>query len=160
MTRAEKVATARQMREGGALLREIADRFGVSTSTVDAWLNDQDGSKARARKARYRGVCEDCGAPTSGTRSGLDHAPRWCKACGVEHGKEIQRRVLAARHAERDRLIEAWWNEGLSRREIADRLGWTFGHVQVEVCRLRERGYSLPYRYALRHPKHPEQVAA
>lgn len=37
-------------------------------------------AKARERKERYRGTCEECGAATSGCR-GPGKAPRFCRTC-------------------------------------------------------------------------------
>ena len=53
---------------------------------MDAW--DPTGEKARAVKARYRGVCRGCGAPTS-ARNGKGDAYAYCKAC---HPGSIGRR--------------------------------------------------------------------
>jgi DNA-binding CsgD family transcriptional regulator len=159
VTRAEKVAKAQELRRSGLKLREIGEQMGAAVSTVDCWLNDPDLARLRARKASYAGVCEDCGGPTSGTSSGFARVPRWCRTCAKPHKQAASRRALAAIHADRDRQIEVWWNEGLSMNEIADRLGWSRAHVQVELHKLRERGYHIPYRYALTRPRFPEQVA-
>jgi transposase len=64
------------------------------------------------------------------------------------------------RVAERAHQIERWWAEGVSRKEIAARLGWTDNHVSVEFARLRADGFDLPYRYKLSRPQHESQVAA
>lgn len=62
MTRAEKVAEVRALRESGLLLREVAERLGLSISAVSDYIHDPDGSKARARKRRlYSRPCIDCG---------------------------------------------------------------------------------------------------
>ena len=58
--RSGRVARARELRERGWLLREIAAEMGVVAQTVFAWLDDPDGSKLRERKQRYGGVCVDC----------------------------------------------------------------------------------------------------
>jgi IS30 family transposase len=128
VTRAEKVAKAQELRRSGLKLREIGEQMGAAVSTVDGWLNDSDGSRLRARKASYRGTCEDCGGPTSGTSSGVAREPRW--------------------------------NAGLTSAEIAARIGWSKSHVDVELQRLRARGFHIPYRYALTRPRFPEQMAA
>jgi len=46
-------------------IAEIARRLGRAEATVKAYLYDPTGEKARAVKARYRGVCPGCGAPTA-----------------------------------------------------------------------------------------------
>src|SRR6516162_2447097 len=49
----------------GLTIAEIARRLGRGEGTVKAYLCDPIGDKAREVKARYRGVCRGCGAPTS-----------------------------------------------------------------------------------------------
>jgi predicted transcriptional regulator len=49
----------------GLTIAEIARRLGRAEGTVKAYLYDPLGDKAREVKARYRGVCRGCGAPTS-----------------------------------------------------------------------------------------------
>ena len=49
----------------GLAIAEIARRLGRAEATVKAYLYDPTGDKARAVKARYRGVCRGCGAPTA-----------------------------------------------------------------------------------------------
>ena len=49
----------------GLTIAEIARRLGRAEGTVKAYLYDPSGAKAREVKARYRGVCRGCGAPTS-----------------------------------------------------------------------------------------------
>lgn len=71
---------AARLRGEGMLFREIAERFGISISYVQALVSDPDGAKDRARKASYGGTCEDCGGPTDGS-NGAAHAPRVCTIC-------------------------------------------------------------------------------
>lgn len=90
MTRAEKVARAQQLRGGGLLVREIAERMGVAKSTVDSWLNDPDGSRLKARKQSYAGECVECGAPTNGS-DGHAKAPKRCSECSHRYQHEQAR---------------------------------------------------------------------
>lgn len=90
MTREQKVARARELREGGALLREIADTMGVAKQTVHAWLADPDLSKQRVRRARYSRPCADCGKPTDGSGGYADPRAR-CSACAHVHKHETRR---------------------------------------------------------------------
>ena len=61
-------------------IAEIARRLGRAEGTVKAYLYDPIGDKAREVKARYRGVCRGCGAPTS-ARNGKGDAYAYCKRC-------------------------------------------------------------------------------
>ena len=49
----------------GLSIAEIARRLGRAQATIKSYLYDPTGDKARAVKARYRGVCRGCGAPTA-----------------------------------------------------------------------------------------------
>ncbi len=62
----------------GLTIAEIARRLGRAEGTVKAYLYDPIGEKAREVKARYRGVCRGCGAPTS-ARNGKGDAYAYCK---------------------------------------------------------------------------------
>ena len=64
----------------GLPIAEIARRLGRAEATVKAYLYDPTGDKARAVKARYRGVCRGCGAPTA-PRNGKGDAYAYCKRC-------------------------------------------------------------------------------
>jgi hypothetical protein len=86
--RGAKAAYVRALREQDpALAREtladlVALRFGATCSakTVADYLWDPTGAKAAARKAAYRGVCEQCGEPTSGG-DGPGRARALCQRC-------------------------------------------------------------------------------
>lgn len=131
---------ARELRGGGLLLREIAERMGVAVSTVGSWLTDPDGSRLRARKDGYRGVCEVCGAPTTGGNGYL--APRMCHRCNAIAAGERNKEQAAPQRA----LIEQLWAEGKTCREIGELLGWTGEYLIRGTGILRSRGYDLPLR--------------
>ena len=64
----------------GLAIAQIARRLGRAEATIKAYLYDPTGDKARAVKARYRGVCRGCGAPTA-PRNGKGDAYAYCKRC-------------------------------------------------------------------------------
>ena len=78
--RASTVEAIRALVAHGMTHREIAAELGFSRSTVRNYLNDPDGAKQRARRVRYQGECERCGAPTDGS-NGRDAAPTLCARC-------------------------------------------------------------------------------
>ena len=84
----------------GLTIAEIARRLGRAEGTVKAYLYDPMGDKAREVKARYRGVCRGCGAPTS-ARYGKGDAYAYCKRChpGAIARERTRRRVREAMRA-------------------------------------------------------------
>jgi hypothetical protein len=67
-------------RERGYTGTQIARRHGVGHTFVYSVLNDPTGAGERERRLRYRGTCEDCGAPTDGS-NGKARAPTRCHRC-------------------------------------------------------------------------------
>ena len=98
----------------GLTIAEIARRLGRAEGTVKAYLYDPIGEKAREVKARYRGVCRGCGAPTS-ARNGKGDAYAYCKRC---------RPGAIARQWTRERTREAMraWRARYARRAVLLRL--------------------------------------
>lgn len=70
-------------------------------------------------------------------------------ACGRRRDAKAERCQLCRREDRHERAerIERWWAEGLTLRQIAAKLEWTTNHAGVEVRKLREMGYDLPFRY-------------
>jgi hypothetical protein len=64
----------------GLTIAEIGRRLGRAEGTVKAYLYDPLGEQAREVKARYRGACRGCRAPTS-PRGGKGDAYEYCKRC-------------------------------------------------------------------------------
>jgi hypothetical protein len=81
--RLEKAQRAAELREQGYSVTSIGRLMGISRSYASGLLTDPDGSKDRARKESYGGVCEECGGPTSGAE-GPAHVARWCYHCGTQ----------------------------------------------------------------------------
>lgn len=100
------VAEVQALRQRGLKQREIAVRIGISRSRVCELLTDPDGTKARIRRDRYRGTCEDCGGPTDGS-NGRARAPSVCAKCEAQRrrdGRMWTRDTIVA-------AIQAWASE-------------------------------------------------
>ena len=81
LERRRAVALARHFaRPGGPVDRADRRSAGALTGDDKAYFYDPTGAKAREVKARYRGVCRGCGAPTS-ARNGKGDAYEYCKRC-------------------------------------------------------------------------------
>lgn len=145
MTRDEKIQAAWWLRRT-MTFQEVADILGVSRSTAHRLLDSGFPTKDKAYKDRHReqiqardraygranrGTCLRCSGPMG---------------IGRPHDGVCQSCVSTVRH-ERCLQIVAWWAEGLSWADIAAELGWTMGHMSVEMDRMRAAGYDLPYRY-------------
>lgn len=85
--RLDLAVEARELREAGFLVQEVADLLGISRSYASELLLDPDGSRNRARKRSYGGTCEDCGARTDGA-NGRARAPKRCAACAATQKHE------------------------------------------------------------------------
>lgn len=79
----ERIALAEQVRElraTGITQAGVAERLGLSRSYTSELETDPAGSKAAARKERYRLPCPRCGALMSGS-DGISGAPGHCVSC-------------------------------------------------------------------------------
>lgn len=76
----EMVDRARALRAGGCTYKQIGAALGINGQTAYDWLTDPDRVRINARRARYAGVCTDCGAATDGSR-GPGHAADRCLEC-------------------------------------------------------------------------------
>jgi hypothetical protein len=144
----ERVAEARRLRDRGMLLRELAAHFGVALQTVQVWISDPDGTAARARKDRYAGTCEVCGAATTGCE-GPAKAP---KRCAKHPPAEPHLARIAATRPKYERMVEMW-NADEPVERIAAELGTTAKTVRAQLYRLRCRGWDV------KHRRTAEQVA-
>lgn len=96
MTRQEKYEQIRSYQSVGLSVRQIGLLLGLTESGVNTIINDPDGSKQKARRQRYMGTCESCGARTDGS-NGKAKAPRLCLSCTQ----------VAAKVWTREKIIEA-----------------------------------------------------
>jgi transposase len=141
MTRDQKIAKARELREEGLSYEKIKAELGVGGSTLNEWLNAD--VKANRVSRRMSAVCS-CG-------NAMTPESTFCRGCRSEDAEQ------------RRRQIEAWWAEGLAMPGIADRLGVTVGCLARDIDELRAKGYNLPYRYKSgkrKGSKFPEQITS
>lgn len=96
MTRSQKVGEINRLRALQWTHAEIAAHLGLSRSTIRNLINDPDGSKQRARRKRYQGHCETCGALTDGS-NGRAAAPRFCAQCAPDAHRVWTREKLIAK---------------------------------------------------------------
>ncbi len=92
------------------------------------------GEKAREVKARYRGVCRGCGAPTS-ARGGKGDAYEYCKEChpGAIGASGPGRSATYAIRGSRPTSRRAWWRSGA---RAPDRLLGSAGSAAAAIaCR-------------------------
>jgi DNA-binding CsgD family transcriptional regulator len=99
-------AQAADLRAQGLSGLRIAAQLGISKSYAYELINDPSGEKNRKRKDRYRGICVDCGAPTTWW-SRIGPAKR-CRICSPVYLHETygiwsRERVIMA--------VQAWADE-------------------------------------------------
>lgn len=81
VTRAQRAEEAHALARQGLNGMQIAKRMCISTAYTYSLLHDPDGTRERERKARYAGVCANCGGPTQGSDGRGPKASRRCQAC-------------------------------------------------------------------------------
>lgn len=100
-TRLALAAEVRRLRDVEHLThRDIAARLRISRSYANELDLDPEGLKTRARKDSYRGVCTDCGGPTTGAE-GPAKVPVRCASCA-------NARQHADRYWTRDTIVAAF----------------------------------------------------
>lgn len=146
MTLKQKARRAKRLRRDGLTIVQIAATLGVARSTASNWLCDPDGSKARARKERYRKPCADgCGRLVSGSDGRGPNAPQRCTTCALDR-LHAQQRLMGECINE---CVVRLWKNGKTRGEIAKIMGWTAKSASVKIINLRSAGYDIPYRRTL-----------
>ena len=118
--------------QDGLAIAEIARRLGRTEATIKAYLYDPTGDKARAVKARYRGVCRGCGASTA-PRNGKGDAYAYCKRChpGAIAPQWTRERVREAMRGWRARYGAAPSSYDWSRTHARRRGGEALKRVQA-----------------------------
>ena len=137
-------AVAWRQKEPDVPVARIAEKYGVTPSTVYDWLSDVDATRAAARKQRYRGKrCASCGAPTSAAADAAQ--PARCPACSYGQRRRWTReriieelraardafgRIPTASDFHRDRVsrrgpqaVERFERVGLSQSQVTRRFG-------------------------------------
>lgn len=87
----------------GLTYREIGEQLVVPLKTVASWVLDPDAACQRARRKRYAGKCEVCGAATDGSQ-GPGKAPKLCN----NHTRAKSHADAEARLID---MIQAWADE-------------------------------------------------
>jgi transposase len=144
----ERRTLALKLRAEGVPYRQVAEEVGVSMSTVVRWLRPDYAERNREMSRRWKDSHREANRARDRDYMKRDKEPCACgkyKFAGTERCGHCEQRHQAHR---RRLVIERLWADGLSLREIADRLGMTHGHVNVEIARMRELGgYVVPHRY-------------
>ena len=115
----------------GLSIAQIARRLGRAEATIKAYLYDPTGGKARAVKARYRGVSRVRGAHRATERQGRRHA--YCKRChpGAIAPQWIRERVREAMRAWQARYGAAPTSYDWSRTHARRRGGEALTRLQA-----------------------------
>lgn len=137
----------------GVSTAEIARRLDVVPSTVWKWLHPDRTREFNRRDAARPERRASHAAWVLMAREDPERV-KMCSSCGGRTGSFVwaseQADVCAtcrgSRREARWRLIAMWWGEGLTYREIGERLGWTTASAGMEVHRMREAGWNLPRR--------------
>lgn len=143
--RQERVEQVQACLASGASRKNVAAALGLSMSYVNELINDPTGEKVAARKASYRGICEGCGRPTTGS-NGRAGASRLCLFCGSARLTAAAARVQAERARPRRERIQQLWADGLTQVEIAHELGMRPSTLNKAMTAMRRAGWALPYR--------------
>lgn len=137
--RHENVEEALELRADGLglTIKEIADRMGVNYKTVYEWLEDPAGERSNGRKRRSERAaiearrCEKCGGVVGSLTSVL------CSTCHAKQFEPRRAEILALRA------------DGVTNREIDQRLGLPYNAAAITISRCRAKGVVVnrsPYR--------------
>lgn len=135
MSARDEAVQLRQQR--GMAYKDIAEKLGVSVTTVFRWCNPERAAEYERKRVvykrdwmrnNYHGTCVDCGGQTAAP----EHER--CRACHLAS--------QARSHAERLDTIEHLYNAGTPLRDIAAALGvkWSPGVLGRDFRELRDQG--------------------
>ena len=146
MTRDEKIAEARRMRDEGATLVVIAEALGYRSVSA-AWrlLNPEAHRAIEAKRGPAKRAWEnehDHGRCPCGAQMGVGTARRGAKLCCA-----CRDEVRSVERAMREERIAAMWADGLTLRQIAVALGSTPAAINVAIVQMRANGWDVPRRH-------------
>lgn len=146
MTRDERKAKARELIANGATYASAGQEVGVAPNTAWYWLHPEAVQADNAARHKYklawsrennRAQCP-CGSLAGiGSRLSWQHQGL-CQAC--------RRDVRTVGRAWRCQEIYEMWHEGFTLLGIALELDSTVGSINVEIVRMRQEGWDMPYR--------------
>jgi hypothetical protein len=165
LSREQKIEKAQKLRDDGLTYREIAERMGCSIPVARRLVNpeslqrkyaydkawkDRNREHVRAVDRAYRRTVRATCTSCEGQMGIGSKADGICLECRKD---TYHLRCLR---------IERLWAEGKTFPELMAEFGWNEGRLSVEIHRMRDYGYDLPYRYQhhTSAPRFPEQVAA
>lgn len=154
MATIDQLAKARRLHDQDVPIADIAREMGVAYNTVHRWVDPEFAEQQREIVRQYKDENRE-----AVRAAGRDHNRKHrgqCLTCGdlmgigVRHDGTCSGCRSAEVHERRMRVV-ALWEGGATWQQIADDLGWTLGHLAVEMGRMRKVGYDLPYRYAVQN---------
>lgn len=149
----DRIVEAERLAAQGLRQSEIARRLDVAPSTISKWLHPARAKEYNRRSNAQPGRSEVKLAWSRAARSDPTNL-KPCSSCGGPTGSfiwageqsDVCWSCLLKRREARWRLIAIWWSQGLTYRQIGERLGWTPAAAGMEVHRMREAGWNLPGR--------------
>lgn len=140
LTREQKIEKARELRERDWTYAQIGIRLGVTGSCVHGWLKPEwlaekrrrSNAKRHEAKRQWerdnRAACPQCGAPMGQGSRCPSARPELCRDCVQENARRKQLQYIDLRE------------EGLTNREIEERLGLPFNTVANALAKARRDG--------------------
>jgi transcriptional regulator with XRE-family HTH domain len=145
VSREQKIAKARKLREQGLTYDAIGERLGVSDTTAYKWLNLERAKEyirrdiANPARRKYktewernnRAECPSCGAPLGSGSRCPSKRPDLCADCVRDQARSRTVRFIELR------------KQGMTNGEIAEREGLPRGSNVVAVAFYRAHRYGL-----------------
>lgn len=138
--RVDRRPEAIALRAEGLSLRKIGERMGITGQRVCQLLSTADAAAA---------LCPKCKRPSDRMRSSKGRVPQ-CSECHAAmmaaRPSKIARRTgyRTSRRAHERVWIVRWAKQGMTIREIADRLGVNYISCWLRIKRMRADGIDVP----------------